>query len=105
MKKDDQIFRTRFLAKYVGLPIYDIDTEKKYSIYDKEIHSVKGVGYALIGNPDHPDGTSTDHEYFCIHDDLSVCWTGLHVPIAYSLLGGGIPSYSYDLKIFSLHTR
>ena len=31
---------------------------------------LKGDRYALIGNPDHPDGTSTDHEYFCIHDDL-----------------------------------
>ena len=44
--------------------------EKRYSIDDKEIHFVKGDGYALIGNPDHPDGSSTDHEYFCIHDDL-----------------------------------
>ena len=24
----------------------------------------------MIGNPDHPDGSSTDHEYFCIHDNL-----------------------------------
>ena len=70
MKKDDQRYRTRFLAKYGGLSLYDIDTEKRYSIDDKEIHFVKGDGYALIGNPDHPDGTSTDHEYFCIHDDL-----------------------------------
>ena len=31
---------------------------------------VKGEGYALIGNPDFPDGSSTDHEYFCIHEDL-----------------------------------
>ena len=22
---------------------------------------------------------------------LSVCWSGIHVPIAYSLLGGGVP--------------
>ena len=70
MKKDDQISRTRFLAKYGELSLYDTDTEKIYSIDDKEIHLVKGYGYALIGNPDHPDGTSTDHEYFCIHDDL-----------------------------------
>ena len=26
--------------------------------------------YALIGNPDHPYGSSTAHEYFCIHDNL-----------------------------------
>ena len=68
MKKDDQRSRTRLLAKYGGLSLYDIDTEKRYYIDDKEIHFVKGDGYALIGNPDHPDGTSTDHKYFCIHD-------------------------------------
>ena len=70
MKKDDQRYCTHFLANYGGLSLYDIDTEKRYSIDDKEIHFVKGDGYALIGNPDHPDGSSTDHKYFCIHDDL-----------------------------------
>ena len=63
-------YRNRFLAKYGGLSLYDIYMDKRYSIDDKEIYFVKGEGYALIGNPDHPDGTSTDHEYFCIHDDL-----------------------------------
>ena len=70
MKKDDQRYRTRFLEKYGGISIYDIDMEKRYSIDDEEIHFVKGDGYALIGNPDFPDGSSTDHEYFCIHDDF-----------------------------------
>ena len=70
MKKYDQISRTCFLAKYGGLSLYDIDTEKRYYIDDKEIHVVKGYGYALIDNPYHPDGTSTDHKYFCIHDDF-----------------------------------
>ena len=41
-----------------------------YSIDYKEIHFVKGNVYALIGNPDHPYGTSTDHGYYFIHDDL-----------------------------------
>ena len=70
MKKHDQRYRTGFLAKYGGLSLYDIYTEKIYSIDDKEIRFVQGDGYALIGNPDHPDGSSTDHEYFCIRDDL-----------------------------------
>ena len=70
MNKDDQRYRTRFLAKYGGQSLYDIDAEKRYSINDKEIHFVKGEGYALIGNPDFSDGSSTDHEYFCIHDDF-----------------------------------
>ena len=70
MKKYDQISRTCFLEKYGGISIYDIDMQKRYFIYDKEIHFVKGYGYALIGNPYHPDGTSNDHEYYCIHDYL-----------------------------------
>ena len=70
MNKDDHRYHTRFLAKYGGLSLYDIDTEKIYSIEDKEIHFVNADGYALIGNPDHPYGTSTDHEYFFIHDDF-----------------------------------
>ena len=35
IKKDDKISRTRFLAKYGGLSLYDIDTEKRYFIDDK----------------------------------------------------------------------
>ena len=56
MKKDDQRYLTCFLAKYGGLYLYDIDTEKRYYIDDKEINFVKGDGYALIGNPDFSDG-------------------------------------------------
>ena len=70
MKKNDQRSCTHFLAKYGGLSLYDIDFGKIYSIDDEDIHFVNGYGYALIGNLDHTDGTSTDHEYFCIYDDL-----------------------------------
>ena len=38
MKKYDQRSRTCFLDKYGGLSLYDIDTEKRYYIDDKEIH-------------------------------------------------------------------
>ena len=55
MKKNDQINRTCFLAKYGGLYHYDIDFQKRYYIDDEVIHFVKGDEYALIGNPDHPD--------------------------------------------------
>ena len=70
MKKNYQRNRTCFLDKYVGLSIYDIDFGKRYSIDDEYIHFVKEYGYALIGNPDHPDGTLTDHGYFWIRYDL-----------------------------------
>ena len=61
---------THILAKYGVLSLYYIDFDKRYSIDDGEIHFVKGYGYALIGYPDHPYGTSTDHEYFFIHDEF-----------------------------------
>ena len=69
MKKNDQRTLTCFKAKYGGLSLYDIDFGKRCSIDDKGIHFIKGDGYTLIGNLDHLDGTSTDHEYFCIHDE------------------------------------
>ena len=64
MKKNYQRTRTRFFAKYGGLSFYDINSTKIYSIDDEYIHFVNRYGYALIGNPSHSDGTSTDHEYF-----------------------------------------
>ena len=57
MKKTDQISRTRFLAKYGGLSLYDIDIKKRYTIDNEDIQFVKKYGNILIDNPDHPDGT------------------------------------------------
>ena len=70
MKKKVQRTRTRFLKNYGGLSIYDTDSEKRYSIDNEDIHFLKGYGYDLIGNPENTYGTSTDHEYFFIHDKL-----------------------------------
>ena len=70
MKKYDQRSNSFLLANYGGLSLYDNTMVKRYSIDYNEIHFVKGDGYALIGNPDHTYATSTDHEYFCIYDDL-----------------------------------
>ena len=72
MKKIYQISHTRFLEKYGGLSLYDIDIKKIYKIDHKKIRFVKKNGYSLIGNLDDQDGTSTDHEYFFIHYDLFV---------------------------------
>ena len=70
MKKNDQRNCNHFLAKYGGLSLYGIDFEKIYSIDDEDIHFVKGYGYALIVNPDHTYGNSTDNEYIFIRYDL-----------------------------------
>ena len=70
MKKYGQRSLTRFFSKYGVIYLYDINMEKRYFIDYKKIHFAKGDGYDLIGNPCHPDGTSINHEYFCIHDDL-----------------------------------
>ena len=53
-----------------GLSLYDIDFEKRYSIDNKYIHFVKVYGFDLTSNSYNPDGSSTYHEYFFIHDDL-----------------------------------
>ena len=50
--------------------LYGIDLNNRYKLYHEDIIFVEKYGYALIGNPDHSDGTSTDHEYFLSHDDL-----------------------------------
>ena len=70
MKKNDQRHRTRLLEKYGGFSLYDIDVEKRYTIDDEGIRFVTKYGYALIGNPDQTDETSTDNEYFLIHDEF-----------------------------------
>ena len=41
MKKDYQRYRARFLDKYGGLSLYDIDTEKRYSNDEKEMHFLR----------------------------------------------------------------
>ena len=69
-EKHDQGYCTRFLENYCGLSLYDIYIEKRYTIDNEDLHFVKKDGYYLIGNPDNPDGGSTDHAYFLIHDDL-----------------------------------
>ena len=61
MKKNDQRTRTRFLAKYGGLSLYDIYFRKRYYIEVEYNHFVKGDGDDIIGNPYHLDVTSTDH--------------------------------------------
>ena len=69
-EKNYQGTHTCFLEKYGGLSLYNIYFETIYFIDDEDIQCVKGNISALICNPDHPDGTSTNHEYFFIHDEL-----------------------------------
>ena len=50
MKKNYQRTHTRFLSKYGGLSLYNIDFGYRYSVDDEDVHFVKGYGYTLIGN-------------------------------------------------------
>ena len=58
------------MSKYGVISLYDVGLKKRYNIDHEGILFVKRQGYDLIVNPDHTYGTSTDHEYFLIHDDL-----------------------------------
>ena len=59
-----------FLAKCGSLAPYDEYLEKIFTIDHEQLEFDKNVGWNLIGIPEKPDGTLSDHEYFCIHDDL-----------------------------------
>ena len=59
-----------FLAKYGSLDLYDEDTEKRFIIDHEQLQFDKADGWTLIGIPEKEDGSLSDHEYFCIHDDL-----------------------------------
>ena len=43
----------------------------------------KTDGWTLIGIPEKEDGAFSDHEYFCIHDDLfdRIQWTYQYINI------------------------
>ena len=69
-KKHKQISHTCFLEQYGSLCLYTIGIERRYTIDDEDIYCLNKVWYDLIGNQGILDGTSTDHAYFLIHDDL-----------------------------------
>ena len=70
MKKWDQISTAIFLAKYGGLALYDEYVEKIYTIDHEDIHFFNKKGWSLVGIPDEPDGSSTDHKFFSINKYL-----------------------------------
>ena len=59
-----------FLAKYGSLALYDVDLEKRFIIDHKQLQFDKTNEWTLIGLPEKEDGTLSDHDYFCIHDDM-----------------------------------
>ena len=59
-----------FLEKYGILALYDEDLEKRFIIDHKQLEFDKTDGWNLIGIPEKEDGSFSDHDFFCIHDDL-----------------------------------
>ena len=59
-----------FIEKYGSLALYDEDMKKIFIIDHKKLQFDKNYGWTLIGIPEKPDGTLSNNEYFCIHDDL-----------------------------------
>ena len=58
------------LAKYVSLDLYDEYLKKGFIIDHEQLQFDKNYGWTLIGIPEKPDGTLSDHEYFWIHNYL-----------------------------------
>ena len=59
-----------FHEKYGSLALYDEDLEKIFIIDHEQLQFDKTDGWTLIGIHEKEGGTLSDHEYFCIHDDL-----------------------------------
>ena len=70
INNNSQLSKATFLAKYGSLALYDENMEKRFIIDHKKLQSDKTDGWTLIGIPEKEDGTLSDHDYFCIHDDL-----------------------------------
>ena len=59
-----------FISKYGSLDLYDEDPKKIFIIDHEQLKFDKNDGWNLIGITEKEDVTLSDHEYFCIHDDL-----------------------------------
>ena len=70
IKSKIQILEAMFLAKYGSLALYDEDMKKIFIIDHEQSQFDKMDGWNLIGIPEKEDGTLSDHEYFCIHDNI-----------------------------------
>ena len=68
MKKYEQLSSAKCLEKYGDTDLYGEDLNKIYTIDHEDTHFFKKKGWALIGIPDEPDGGSTYHKYFSIHE-------------------------------------
>ena len=44
--------------------------DKRFIIDHEQLQLDKNAGWTLIGISEKPNGTLSDHEYFCIHDDI-----------------------------------
>ena len=70
IKSKIQVSKAMFIAKYGSLDLYDEYLKERFIIYHEQLEFDKTDGWNLIGIPEKEDGTLSDHEYFCIHDDL-----------------------------------
>ena len=70
IKSKIQVSKVVVIAKYGSLDMYDEDTGKIFIIDHEQLQFDKTDGWTLIGIPQKEDVTLSDHEYFCINDDI-----------------------------------
>ena len=58
------------IEKYGSLDLYDKFLEKIFIIDQEQLQFDKNSGWTLIIIPEKPDGTLSDNECFCIHNDI-----------------------------------
>ena len=62
LKKNDCVAEAKLLEKYKGLVLYDIDEEKTYTVYEKNMFYQKGRGggWCILAAPPEFDGENDD---------------------------------------------
>ena len=65
-----QLLHTMFIAKYGSMVLYDIDLEIIFIIDHEKLQFDKNTGLKFIVNPEEPDASLLDHEYFFVQDYL-----------------------------------
>ena len=70
IKNKSQLSSTMFLARYGSLDQYDEYLEKIFIIDHEQLKLDKHTGWTFIEMRGKSNGTFSDHDYFCIRDDL-----------------------------------
>ena len=75
-QEQETVIKSHVFWKCGSLALYDEDLKKIFTIDHKQLEFNKTDGLALIGIPEEPDGTLSDHEHSVLIDSW-IIWKKL----------------------------